>query len=107
MNVCGGSKPAHKLTRPRIPVWLGTWWTSAWFHASVPGYPDYPVGPHFAGWLLLSALGLLVLVLHMQRRRPIAVPSILIWEKLDSPVRPRRRHWPHPARRCRRRAFRR
>jgi Mg-chelatase subunit ChlD len=40
-------------------------------------------------WLLLSGLGLLVLLLHMQRRRSIAVPSILIWQRLASPVRPR------------------
>ncbi|MCC6981941.1 MAG: VWA domain-containing protein, partial [Bauldia sp.] len=40
-------------------------------------------------WLLLSGLALLVLLLHMQRRRTIAVPSILLWERLASPVRPR------------------
>lgn len=51
------------------PAWLGTWWTSAWFHASVPGYPDYPVGPHFAGWLLLSALGIVMFCRWPPRRR--------------------------------------
>ncbi len=47
-------------------------------------------------WLLLSALALLVLVLHMQRRRTIGVPSILIWERLASPVRPRSSLRPPP-----------
>src|SRR5262249_22248589 len=38
------------------PAWFGAWWRTAWFRASAPGYPDYPIGPHFVSWLLLSAL---------------------------------------------------
>ena len=41
----------------RDPEWLGAWWSTAWFRVSVPGYPDYPIGPHFVGWLLLSFAG--------------------------------------------------
>ena len=41
----------------RDPEWLGAWWSTAWFRVSVPGYPDYPIGPHFVGWLLLSLAG--------------------------------------------------
>jgi hypothetical protein len=29
----------------------------AWFHVSIPGYPDYPIAPHFVAWALLSGLG--------------------------------------------------
>jgi hypothetical protein len=39
------------------PYWLGRWWSSAWVHVSAPGYPDYPIGPHFVGWLVLSVAG--------------------------------------------------
>ena len=39
------------------PAWLGAWWRTAWFHVSAPGYPDYPIGPHFVGWLVLSLAG--------------------------------------------------
>ena len=39
------------------PAWLGSWWTSVWFRVSLPGYPDYPIGPHFVGWLVLSFAG--------------------------------------------------
>jgi hypothetical protein len=39
------------------PRWLGAWWTTAWIRVSVPGYPDYGIGPHFVCWLVLTALG--------------------------------------------------
>ncbi len=34
-------------------------------------------------WLLLSALGFVVLILHVRRRRTIEVPSIQLWRHLD------------------------
>jgi len=40
------------------PDWFGAWWRAVWFRVSAPGYPDYPIGPHFVGWLLLSGLGI-------------------------------------------------
>lgn len=39
------------------PQWLGAWWSQAWLRVSFPGYPSYGIGPHFVGWLVLSALG--------------------------------------------------
>jgi hypothetical protein len=39
------------------PAWFGAWWRTAWFRVSAPGYPGYPIGPHFVSWLLLSVLG--------------------------------------------------
>lgn len=39
------------------PYWLGKWWSSAWGHVSAPGYPDYPIGPHFVAWVVLSIGG--------------------------------------------------
>ena len=41
----------------RDPAWFGESWSSAWFHVSAPGYPDYPIGPHFVGWIVLSVAG--------------------------------------------------
>ena len=33
-------------------------------------------------WLLLGAFGLLVLILHVRRRRTLEIPSIQIWRQL-------------------------
>jgi membrane-bound metal-dependent hydrolase YbcI (DUF457 family) len=51
------------------PAWLGAWWSSAWFRVSAPGYPDYPIGPHFVAWLLLSAAGIVMFCRWPPRRR--------------------------------------
>ena len=53
----------------RDPEWLGAWWSTAWFHVSVPGYPDYPIGPHFVGWLLLSFAGAVMFLRWPPRTR--------------------------------------
>ena len=42
------------------------------------------------GWLVLGALTLFVLVLHMRRRRQIAVPSLLLWRLLETSAAQRR-----------------
>ena len=42
------------------PDWLGSWWSGAWVHVSGPGYPEYPIGPHFVAWLVLSVGGALM-----------------------------------------------
>lgn len=39
------------------PDWFGSWWRTVWFRVSAPGYPDYPIGPHFVAWLGLSLVG--------------------------------------------------
>jgi hypothetical protein len=44
------------------PDWFGTWWRTAWFRVSVPGYDGYPIGPHFVAWLLLSIAGAVMFV---------------------------------------------
>jgi uncharacterized membrane protein len=36
------------------------------------------------GWLLLSAFGLVVLILHVRRRRTFEIPSIQLWRLVDS-----------------------
>ena len=36
------------------------------------------------GWLLLCAFGLLVLLLHLRRRRTLEIPSIQLWQQLES-----------------------
>jgi uncharacterized membrane protein len=41
-------------------------------------------------WLLLSALGILVLVLHVRRRRTFEIPSIQLWRLIDSGTLSRR-----------------
>lgn len=43
--------------RDEDPAWLGTGWTATWFRVSPPGYSGYSIGPHFVGWLILSAGG--------------------------------------------------
>jgi hypothetical protein len=35
-------------------------------------------------WLLLAAMGLVVLILHVRRRRTFEMPSIQLWRMLDS-----------------------
>jgi hypothetical protein len=35
-------------------------------------------------WLLVSAFGLLVLILHVRRRRTLQIPSIELWRRLES-----------------------
>lgn len=50
------------------PPWLPSWWTGAWFRLSMPGYPDYPIGPHFVLWLLLSLVGTWLFVRCRPRR---------------------------------------
>src|SRR5579871_68062 len=42
-------------------------------------------------WLSLAALGILVLILHVRRRRTFEVPSIQLWRLVDSGASPRRR----------------
>ena len=34
-------------------------------------------------WLLLAAVGLVVLILHVRRRRTFEMPSIQLWRMLD------------------------
>ncbi|HLQ38469.1 MAG TPA: hypothetical protein VK348_11750, partial [Planctomycetota bacterium] len=51
------------------PAWLGAWWRSAWFRVSAPGYPEYPIGPHFVGWLVLSIVGAVMFCRWPPRRR--------------------------------------
>lgn len=45
----------------RDPVWFGDWWTTTWAYWSVPGYPAYPIGPHFVVWVALSVVGAVML----------------------------------------------
>jgi len=48
-------------------------------------------------WLLLSALGIVVLILHVRRRRTFEVPSILLWRLIDSgALSGQRIRWPAP-----------
>src|SRR5262252_82054 len=42
-------------------------------------------------WLLLAAFGILVLILHVQRRRTFEIPSIQLWRLIDSGTRPAHR----------------
>ena len=50
------------------------------------------------GWLLLGALMIVVLALHMRRRRQIDVPSLMLWRLLESSATPRRSlRWPQPS----------
>ncbi|HEX5051720.1 MAG TPA: DUF4184 family protein [Planctomycetota bacterium] len=49
------------------PDWFGAWWRTVWFRCSAPGYPDYPIGPHFVAWVLLSLLGLGMFVRYRPR----------------------------------------
>src|SRR5579871_5436883 len=42
-------------------------------------------------WLSLAALGILVLLLHVRRRRTFEVPSIQLWRMIDGGAAPRRR----------------
>src|ERR1700730_10366929 len=42
-------------------------------------------------WLLLAAMGLVVLILHVRRRRTFEMPSIRLWRMLDSGSLPRQR----------------
>src|SRR5262249_22724075 len=35
-------------------------------------------------WLLLAAFGILVLILHIRRRRSFEVPSVQLWRLIDS-----------------------
>jgi len=53
------------------PHWLGSWWSSAWTHVSAPGYPDYPIGPHFVAWVLLTIGGAVAFFRWPPRRRAI------------------------------------
>jgi uncharacterized protein YegL len=36
------------------------------------------------GWLLLCAFGVLVLLLHLRRRRTLEIPSIQLWQQLET-----------------------
>jgi uncharacterized membrane protein len=48
-------------------------------------------------WLLLSALGIVVLILHVRRRRTFEVPSIQLWRLIDSgALSGQRIRWPAP-----------
>ena len=51
------------------PAWFGEWWRRAWVRVSAPGYPDYPIGPHFVGWLALSLVGAVLFLAWPPRRR--------------------------------------
>ncbi len=42
-------------------------------------------------WLSLAAFGILVLILHVRRRRTFEVPSIQLWRLMDSGALSRRR----------------
>jgi Mg-chelatase subunit ChlD/uncharacterized membrane protein len=42
-------------------------------------------------WLLLCAFGLMVLILHVRRRRTIEIPSIQLWQRLQTGRASRRR----------------
>ena len=35
-------------------------------------------------WLLLGAFGILVLILHVRRRRTLEIPSIELWRRLQT-----------------------
>ena len=35
-------------------------------------------------WLLLCAFGGVILLLHLKRRRTVAIPSIQLWRQLES-----------------------
>jgi len=46
-----------------IPRFFPSWWYTAWFTLSVPGYREpYPIGPSMAAWVLLSVLGAVMLI---------------------------------------------
>jgi len=51
------------------PAWLGDGWHTVWFHVSVPGYPAYPIGPHFVGWLVLTVAGAVMFLRWPPRTR--------------------------------------
>ncbi|MHA1560338.1 MAG: vWA domain-containing protein, partial [Alphaproteobacteria bacterium] len=49
-------------------------------------------------WLALSGLAVVVLVLHMRRRRQLEVPSVLLWRSIENTGAPRRTiRWPPPS----------
>ena len=48
------------------------------------------------GWLLLTGLTALVLVLHMRRRRELTVPSVILWRLLENTTAGRRSLRPPP-----------
>ncbi len=50
------------------------------------------------GWLFLAALAILVLVLHMRRRRQLDVPSVMLWRLVETAAAPHRSpRWPPPS----------
>ncbi len=49
------------------PAWFGQWWHAAWLRISLPGYPAYSIGPHFVGWIILSAVGAVMFVKYPPR----------------------------------------
>ena len=49
-------------------------------------------------WLAIAGLALVIVVLHMRRRRQLDVPSVLLWRLLDNPGTQRRTlRWPPPS----------
>ena len=45
------------LPLAKDPRWFPGWWYHAWTHVDAPGYPEYPIGPAFVVWVMLSLVG--------------------------------------------------
>lgn len=63
------SHPRAQLLWPFAddPDWFGSRWSTVWFRFSFPGYPNYPIGPFFIVWMLLTLLGAWMFVRYRPR----------------------------------------
>lgn len=46
-----------------------SWWYIVWTEASVPGYRQYAIGPHFLMWIFLGIVGIVLLFYPYRRKQ--------------------------------------
>ena len=82
---------SHGDFRWFYPFWVSRnifpdWWHIAWYRSPLPIYRDYPLGPHFAMWVLLGGLGAWLLFRPLLRDKTLGLaPGV---DDAREPVRP-------------------